>query len=114
MQWPGSRAVDSAEQAQKAVLSDKQAGYIAIKVYDGLSKDAYEAIVAAARQQHLAVVGHVPEAVGLVGALAARQDSIEHIYYILPALQPNPVAETSSDSDLLKRADLRKLPEMVP
>jgi imidazolonepropionase-like amidohydrolase len=113
VQWPGSRAVDSAEQAQKAVLSDKQAGYIAIKVYDGLSKDAYEAIVAAAKQQHLAVVGHVPEAVGLAGVLAAHQDSIEHIYYILPALQPNPVAETSSDSDLLKRADLRKLPELA-
>ena len=55
----------------------------------------------------------MPEAVGLAGALAARQDSIEHIYYILPALQPTPVAETSSDSDLLKQADLRKLPKLA-
>ena len=113
VQWPGSRAVDNAEQAREAVLSDKQAGYIAIKVYDGLSKEAYEAIVATAKQQQLPVVGHVPEAVGLTGALAARQDSIEHIYYTLLALQPNGAAETASDSDLLKRADLRKLPELA-
>ena len=40
-EWHGSRSVANAEQAREAVQEDKQAGYIAIKVYDGLSKDAY-------------------------------------------------------------------------
>lgn len=66
--WMGSRIVDTVEQAREAVRSDKEAGYVAIKVYDGLSKTAYETIVNEAREQHLAVVGHVPDAIGLRGA----------------------------------------------
>lgn len=76
--WEGSRIVETRQQGEEAVRSDKQAGYIAIKVYDRLSKDACQAIVAAAQEQGLPVVGHVPTAVGLSGAIAARQDSIEH------------------------------------
>jgi cytosine/adenosine deaminase-related metal-dependent hydrolase len=81
----GSRVVETREQAEEAVRSDKQAGYIAIKVLDRLSKEAYEAIVAAARREGLPVVGHVPTAVRLSGAIAARQDSIEHLYFWLRA-----------------------------
>ena len=49
-----------------------------IKVYDGLTKEAYAAIVDEARQRHMPVAGHVPAAVGVEGALAAHQASIEH------------------------------------
>jgi cytosine/adenosine deaminase-related metal-dependent hydrolase len=77
--WAGSRIVETREQAEEAARSDKQMGYIAIKIYSRLSKEAYEAIVTAARQQRLPVVGHVPTAVGLSGAIAAGQYSIEHL-----------------------------------
>jgi imidazolonepropionase-like amidohydrolase len=112
--WEGSRIVETRDQAEEAVRSDKQAGYIAIKVYNRLSKDAYEAIIAAARRQGLPVVGHVPIAVGLPEAIAARQDSIEHLTGFWQALQPDDSgSQKKSSSELLEQADLKKLPALV-
>jgi imidazolonepropionase-like amidohydrolase len=86
--WEGSRIVETKVQAQEAVRDDKRAGYIAVKVYDWLSKDAYNALVSAARSEGMPVVGHVPVEVTLREAIAARQDSIEHLTGFLEALQP--------------------------
>jgi imidazolonepropionase-like amidohydrolase len=111
--WEGGRVVETREQAEEAVRSDKQAGYIAIKVVDRLSKEAYEAIVAAARREGLPVVGHIPTAVGLSGAIAARQDSIEHLYF-WSALQPDDSTDQNkSSSEMLQHADSKKLPALV-
>jgi imidazolonepropionase-like amidohydrolase len=85
--WQGARIVETREQAEEAARSDKQMGYIAIKVYSRLSKEAYGSIVAAARQQSLPVVGHVPTAVGLSGAIAAGRYSIEHLNGFWQTLQ---------------------------
>ena len=112
--WEGSRIVETRDQAEEAVRSDKQAGYIAIKVYNRLSKNAYEAIIAAARRQGLPVVGHVPTAVGLPGAIAARQDSIEHLTGFWQALQSDDSAgQKKSSSELLEHVDLNNLPALV-
>jgi imidazolonepropionase-like amidohydrolase len=112
--WESVRVVETREQADEAVRSDKQAGYIAFKVYTRLSKDAYSAIIAAARREGLPVVGHVPTAVGLSGAIAARQDSIEHLTGFLEALQPDSSpAQGKSRREVLRDADLKKLPPLV-
>jgi len=112
--WEGSRVVETQQQAVEAVRSDKRAGYIAFKVYSRLSKEAYNAIIAAARKEGLPVVGHVPSAVGLSGAIAARQDSIEHLTGFLDALQPEgSPAQGKSISELLRDVDLTKLPPIV-
>lgn len=111
--WEGTRVVETREQAEQAVLSDKQAGYIAIKVYTRLSKDAYSAIITAARREGLPVVGHVPAAVGLQGVIAARQDSIEHLDRFLFALQRDSEAKDNSWGELLRNVDLTKLPSFV-
>jgi imidazolonepropionase-like amidohydrolase len=96
------------------VRSDKQMGYIAIKVYSRLSKDAYEAIVAAAQQQGLPVVGHVPTAVGLWGAIAAGQYSIEHSTGFFLAIQPDDSSGMNKSlSELAEHVDLKKLPALV-
>jgi hypothetical protein len=102
------------EQAEVAVRSDKLAGYIAIKVYNRLSKDAYEAIVAAAKQQGLPVVGHVPTEVGLWAAIAAGQHSIEHLTGFFLALQPDDSSGMNKSlSELAEHADLKKLSPLV-
>lgn len=111
--WEGTRVVETREQAEEAVRSDKQAGYIAIKVYTRLSKDAYSAIIAAARREGLPVVGHIPAAVGLPGVIAARQDSIEHLDRFLYDLQPDSSAKGKSLGELLRDLDLTKLPALV-
>ncbi|MFB3065224.1 MAG: amidohydrolase family protein [Planctomycetota bacterium] len=77
--WQGSTIVETAEQAAAAVAEQKQAGYDAIKVYNGLKPEAYAALVEAAAAQGLPVYGHVPKAVGIEGVLKARQGSIEHL-----------------------------------
>jgi imidazolonepropionase-like amidohydrolase len=112
--WQGARIVETREQAEEAARSDKQAGYIAVKVVDRLSKDAYQALVAASREQGLPVVGHVPTAVGLYGAIAARQYSLEHLYGFWQALQPDDSAALKkSPLELVQQADLKKLPALV-
>jgi imidazolonepropionase-like amidohydrolase len=112
--WESSRIVETPAQAEEAVRSDKQKGYVAIKVYNRLSKDAYNAIIAAARRQGLPVVGHAPISVGLEGAIAARQDSIEHLDGFLALLaSDDSTSKTRSAAEQLQRADLKKLPAIV-
>jgi len=112
--WEGSRAVETRAQAQEAARSDKESGYIAVKVYNQLSVEAYKALVAAAREEGLLSVGHVPNAVGLLGAIAARQDSVEHLTGYPRALQPDgDTTAVRSPKELLNRVDFSKLPAIA-
>lgn len=112
--WASSRIVETPAQAEEAVRSDKQQGYVGIKVYSLLSKDGYNAIIAAARRQGLPVIGHVPTSVGLEGAIAAQQDSIEHLDGFLPLLAlDGSTGKTRSAAEVLEQADLKKLPAIV-
>jgi imidazolonepropionase-like amidohydrolase len=107
--WESSRIVETPAQAEEAVLSDKLKGYVAIKVYNRLSKDGYNAIVAAARRHGLPVVGHVPASVGLEEVIAARQDSIEHLDGFMHSL----ALDGTLTTERLQNADFKKLPAIV-
>lgn len=71
--------VESASEAREAVAEQAAAGYDFVKVYHTLSAGAYWAAVDEATERGLPVAGHVPNEVGLEGALAAGQASIEHL-----------------------------------
>jgi imidazolonepropionase-like amidohydrolase len=107
--WRSTRIVETEEDAENAVRADERDGYIAVKVYSSLSKRGYDAIIAAARRVRLPVVGHVATSVGLDGAIAARQDSIEHLDSFLRVLAP----ESRTLADALQHADLTRLMPMV-
>ena len=107
--WLSSRVVETPGQAEDAVRADKQSGRVAIKVYSLLSPNSYDAIVNAARRQGLPVVGHVPTGVGLEKAIAAHQDSIEHLDAFLRYLAP----AAKSPAEALQQADLSRLPAIV-
>jgi imidazolonepropionase-like amidohydrolase len=113
--WQGSRVVASQSEAEAAVAEDVRAHRIALKVYNGLSADAYQWLVSSARDHGLPVVGHVPYSVGLRGVIGARQDSIEHLDGFLEALQPDPSSVTGATTmrQLLDGADMRRLPALV-
>jgi imidazolonepropionase-like amidohydrolase len=64
---------------RRLVVEVKKAGFDFIKVYDGLTKDVYHAIIDEAARRQIPVVGHVPSAILLADALAAKQNSIEHL-----------------------------------
>jgi imidazolonepropionase-like amidohydrolase len=77
--WDGSTVIETAEDAQRAVRDQKEAGYDFIKIYNRLSLEAYEALLASARDQGMPAAGHVPDAVGLDAVLASGQVAIEHL-----------------------------------
>lgn len=77
-----STVVRTPEEARRAVAEQHAAGYDFIKVYNNLAPDVLAAVVKAAHERGLAVVGHIPRAAGraqaLQQALATGQDMIAH------------------------------------
>jgi imidazolonepropionase-like amidohydrolase len=78
--------------AEAAVRNFKNAGYDLLKIHENLSTDVYERIVRTAREVNIPIGGHVPNAVGVRGALAAKQGTIDHL--------DNYVEAINSDLDL--------------
>ncbi|MFT3893623.1 MAG: amidohydrolase family protein [Anaerolineales bacterium] len=76
---PLMESITSSEDAARSVAWQKAQGYDFVKVYDHLSPEVYDAILKAAKEQGLPVVGHVPFAVGIDGVLASGQATIEHL-----------------------------------
>ena len=84
--------VKSSAEARAMVLANHHDGYDFIKVYNDIDADVYDTIIATAREVGLQVIGHVAFAKGLDGALAAKQDSIEHLrsYDFAADTRPSP------------------------
>ena len=61
---------DTPEAAEKSVSWQAAQGYDFIKVYDQLSVETYRAILKAAQEHSLPVIGHTPKQVGLEAVLA--------------------------------------------
>ncbi|HET8923140.1 MAG TPA: amidohydrolase family protein [Candidatus Acidoferrum sp.] len=79
--WSNSQftiSAKNAEEARLAVASLKKQGTDCIKVYDGLSRDSYYAIIEEARKLGVPVVGHLPSAISVREASNAGQRSLEH------------------------------------
>lgn len=74
-----SIAVSDAASATAAVDSLARGGADFIKVYTMLPREAYDAVLVAARRAGLAVAGHVPAAVTPEEATRGGQRSIEHL-----------------------------------
>ncbi len=68
--------------AERVAREAVERGYDFLKAYDGLGAPAYEVLAEASRAAGIPLVGHVPQAVGLEGVLAAGQRSIEHVEQI--------------------------------
>lgn len=90
--------IDGPEQAAQTVERLAATGVDFIKVYTQLHRDAYYAVVAAAKRFNLPVAGHVPYQVGAVEAARTGMRSIEHMQ-----------AETGTYCPVLESADCRDL-----
>ena len=102
----------------RAVREQHAAGYDFIKVYNNVPASAYRGIVAEAGKLGIPVAGHVPFEVGLDGALAAGQASIEHlrgyIWHLVPADAPNqPGADLRSRTLAWADGDLSRIQELA-
>jgi imidazolonepropionase-like amidohydrolase len=84
----GNSAPDAAT-AERLVREHAAAGYDFLKLHPGLSRGAYDAILATAREVGTTWAGHVSEGVGIDHTLATRQSTIDHLDGYLPgALDP--------------------------
>jgi imidazolonepropionase-like amidohydrolase len=110
---PFNRIVTKPEDAARMVAEDKEKGYIAVKVYDNLTPDVYEAIVKSAATLRIDVVGHIPIEVGVARVIAAHQATIEHAESFLYPLQrdnpPKSVWSERSWEESYRQVDLSRL-----
>ena len=90
--WETSLVVDDSTAARAAVAAEAALGFDFIKVYTNLSREAYDAIIAAAAERRLPVVGHVPRKVGIDRVLAAGQASVEHLGWVPQGLDDEALA----------------------
>ncbi|HSS67077.1 MAG TPA: amidohydrolase family protein [Nocardioidaceae bacterium] len=120
--YNGMQSVVERDEAVAAVALTARGGYDSVKVYDQLTPEAYQWVVESARDHGLPVVGHIPFQVGLHGALAAGQRSIEHLYGYSQAVQlvnrraapPHDLAEHRTWLfDLAEHADTGRVAELA-
>jgi len=71
-------SVRTPEEAREAVRKHKKEGADFIKVYDGLPRDAYFAIIATAKTENIPVAGHLPGVISVREASNAGQRTLEH------------------------------------
>lgn len=83
--WRIKAVPKSAEDARQLVSEQKRLGYDFIKVYDGITREMFEAIMDQAERDQLPVVGHIPADVGLKGVLERKIASLEHVEKIVYA-----------------------------
>jgi imidazolonepropionase-like amidohydrolase len=98
-----SLVVTNGVEASENVRTLVQRGVDFIKVQSILSRDAYFAIAAAARREHITFAGHVPDHVTAAEASDVGQKSIEHLTGVLRAC--------SSDEPRLMREQFQAAPK---
>ncbi|MBA3692026.1 MAG: amidohydrolase family protein [Acidobacteria bacterium] len=108
----------TAEQGRKAVSINKNQGADFIKVYDGVSRDAYFALVEEAKRQRISFAGHVPIAITSFEASDAGQRSFEHLGNILRSSSTLPANEIEQRADALvkpsgKPGDFSHIPARI-
>lgn len=70
---PTIRTAQKAEEARQLVEEQAKAGYDSIKIYNGVSKEAYDVLVAEAKRRGLLYIGHIPREPGFESVLQAGQ-----------------------------------------
>ena len=70
---PTIRTAQKADEARRLVAEQKQAGYDAIKIYNGVSQEAYDVLISEAKRHGLLYIGHIPRAPGFESVLKAGQ-----------------------------------------
>ena len=70
---PTIRTAQKAEEARQLVEEQSRAGYDSIKIYNGVSKEAYEVLIAEAKKHNMLIIGHIPREPGFESVLRAGQ-----------------------------------------
>jgi len=104
--------------AVKLVRAHKAAGYDLLKIHPGLTRETYDAMARTAREVGITWAGHVPAAVGLRHAIAARQSTVDHMDGYLEASVPETTAvrlqaAAATLADLIRNIDESRFEELA-
>jgi imidazolonepropionase-like amidohydrolase len=72
-------SIKSAEDAIQRVRQQKKEGWDLLKIHPGPTREQYDAMAATAREVGIRWAGHVPAEVGILHALQAGQETIDHL-----------------------------------
>ena len=72
-QWENTRSITDPSEAKAVVREIKAAGYDCVKLYDYLAPDVLAALIAAAKEEGMPTIGHVPKSVPYPGGLGDVQ-----------------------------------------
>ena len=77
--WPYTKIIEDPREAPTLVNQLKNEGWEFLKVYNKLKPEVYIAVIKAARELDMRVLGHVPIAVDINTVLRQKQYSVEHL-----------------------------------
>ncbi len=104
-------AVNTPEEARRAVDTVKKQGLDFVKILSNVPRDSYFAIADESAKQKIPFVGHVPYSVSVREASAAGQKSIEHLTGILLACSSREDELRAQGLTALANRDYCGLPE---
>lgn len=101
------QSVNSPQEAIDRVRAQKREGWDLLKVHPGLTRDEYDAMAKAAREEGIRFGGHVPAEVGLEHAIEMGQETFDHIdgYAELLEAEKGPVDEKKLAAIVRKSKD---------
>jgi imidazolonepropionase-like amidohydrolase len=88
---------ETPEQGSTLVREQKRAGYDVIKLYGTLRPDVFHAILDAAQQEKIPVVGHINRQVGALEVLKSSQVLAAHLEDLLSARFDHPPSDAELD-----------------
>lgn len=111
-------SIPDAAAAAKAVVEQKQAGYDLLKIHPGVSREAFDTLVATAKRVGIPFAGHVPVDVGIARAIEAHYATIEHLDGYVEGMLRDGASLTPGESaffglNLGEQLDEAKLPGLV-
>ena len=112
-----SDQLEAPEEARAAVRQYAADGFDLITVGEQLTPATYFPLVEVARELGLPVAGRVPSAVGLLDALRAGQDTVEHLDKYVETLRtleaPGVVTPVVGAADVLPHVERERIPQLV-
>jgi hypothetical protein len=86
---PTIRTAQKAEEARQLVEEQSRAGYDSIKIYNGVSKEAYDVLIAEAKKHNMLIIGHIPREPGFESVLKAGQAIAHAEEYVYTTFKNN-------------------------
>jgi hypothetical protein len=99
-------SVTSPDQARGKVSKQVEEGWDLLKVHPGLTLPEYHAMAEKAHSEGIEFAGHIPDEVGLLNALNARQRTIDHLDGYIPYV--GGAHKAVSDDKLIEAAKLTR------